>query len=109
MEFPRFAHLWHVWPGHLAAWGPEPGGLGRPCWPAKNHEIISSDTGDRKMASRIWIENFVSAIRSLKPPCGEDSCGPPLGQPWGLGRPRWPAKSHGNHLIRRGDSGKVAS
>eukprot|EP00661_Eupelagonemidae_sp_cell13_P015076 gene15076-biopygen9694 len=31
--------LAHPSGGHLAAWGPGPGGLGRLRWPAKNHEI----------------------------------------------------------------------
>eukprot|EP00661_Eupelagonemidae_sp_cell13_P007859 gene7859-biopygen3083 len=65
-------------PGHLAAWGPGPGGLGRPRWPAKKiTKNISSDTGNLKKwqvvfgcsCSSFTIEDFVPAIRSLKPPC----------------------------------------
>eukprot|EP00661_Eupelagonemidae_sp_cell13_P008722 gene8722-biopygen15185 len=48
----RFAHPSG---GHLAAWGPGPGGLGRPRWPAKNHEIHLIRHGQtKKVASRIW-------------------------------------------------------
>eukprot|EP00661_Eupelagonemidae_sp_cell13_P016612 gene16612-biopygen5282 len=68
----------------MAAWGPGPGGLGRPRWPAKNHEIHLIRHGQtKKVASRIWIEDFVSAIRSLKPPLWRgflwSTSGPALG------------------------------
>eukprot|EP00661_Eupelagonemidae_sp_cell13_P011692 gene11692-biopygen350 len=50
LHLRRFAH-----PRHLAAWGPGPGGLGRPRWPAKNHEMHLIRHGQtKKVASRIW-------------------------------------------------------
>eukprot|EP00661_Eupelagonemidae_sp_cell13_P019000 gene19000-biopygen12992 len=73
--------------GPPLAWARTPGSLGPGAWGAgtatlvcqKIAKTISLDTGNRKNARRIWrcpcssfsIEDFVPAIRSLKPPLVE--------------------------------------